>query len=86
MRHNLAYGFDAPRNVDPSEPVLRPRHPQSHPGDVGSSPDVVPVEWVDARRVHTQKDVAITNGRLIDLLEPQGLGRTVPVLNDGLHL
>ncbi len=86
LGHILADRLDGARDIGPRDPVLRPARAGREAQEVGQAPDEDPVPDVDRCRVDAHQHLAITDGRLVDVLELECFLRAVVVLDDRLHV
>ena len=82
----LADGFDVPCDID--APDGRPRRApatEHRADDERAATHDVPVEGVDTGRTDPDQHLVVADLESSDLLEPQHVGRAVPVLGDRFH-
>ena len=79
--------LDLPGHVRSPDRVLRGAQPgPRHADDERAGPHEVPVLRVDRGGADAHQDLAVTDGRTLDLPELQHVRRAVPVLDDRPHL
>ena len=86
LGHILADRLDRARDIGPRDPVLRPARAGREAQEVGQAPGEDPVPDVDRCRVDAHQHLAITDVRLVDVLELECFLRAVVVLDDRLHV
>ncbi len=80
-----ADGFDHPRDVQAADARLGSPQARHGADRVGQARHEVPDALVEAGRVHPYEDLAPARNRPVYLFDAQDLGRSVDVLDDGLH-
>jgi hypothetical protein len=87
LGHALAHRLDAPGDIETANGILGRAEPEARDANqVGQPCHQVPDALVDPGCAHLEENLLVANGRLVDLLELQNVGRAVSVLDDCLHV
>ena len=85
LRHIAAHRHDLARQVDAQPRILRFEHPDSDPNHVRAASHVMPIEGIGGSGANPDQHLIFVWKRLFDLFEAKHVGRTIVVVNDGLH-
>ena len=85
LLHGRADCHDLARELAAGNAVLRPPEAFEEAPEKRLGPAPVAVGPVHRPCVHTDQNLVVSGGGALDLLDPEHVGRPVPVLDDGPH-
>ena len=85
-RNGRADRLDRPREIPTPDADLGSAQPERETSEVRLPGHDVPHVGTATGRVHPDEDVFLPDHRILDVSQFQHIGRSVPVLNDRLHV